>query len=89
MNAVPAIADSLEAGELEIAGQHRNFVLNYELSWLTPEKFKKARALMYQLKQLMDESRPEGEGRLYCSITVLSPVTRAKRRAPRPAKNTP
>lgn len=78
-----SIDDSLEAGALELAEGHRNFVINYELSWLTPEKFKKARALMYQIKLLMDEARPKREGRLYCSITAMCPVTRVKRRSAR------
>ncbi len=73
------VAESAEANELVLPNPDPNFVLNYELSWLTPEDFKRARALMYQLKLLMDGARPKRAGRLYASITVLTPVTRKKR----------
>jgi DNA-binding transcriptional ArsR family regulator len=76
-----SMKSSLDAGALVMSGAERNFVINYELSWLTPEKFKKARQLMYEIKQLMDEARPKGEGRLYCTLTVMCPVTRSNRRA--------
>lgn len=74
------VGDSLEAGALEMREAERNFVMNYELSRLTPERFKKARALMYQIKVLMDESRTRDEGALYCTLTVMCPVTRSRRR---------
>lgn len=76
-----ALEDSATAGALRIKGDDRNFVVNYELSWLTPEAFKRVRGLMYQVKQVMDESRGRGEGTLYVSVTVLAPVTRRRRRA--------
>lgn len=69
-----------QADRGSIVKAERNFVINYELSRLPPEKFRKARALMYELKLLMDEARTEAEGPLYASVTVLCPVTRPQRR---------
>lgn len=42
---------------------------------------------MFQVKQLMDEARPKARGRLYCSLTVLCPVTRTKRRSAKSKKD--
>lgn len=73
------LVDSAKAEALVFPTPEPNFLINYELSWLTPEDFRKVRALMYQIKLLMDKSRPKCAGRLYSSITVLAPVTRKKR----------
>jgi predicted transcriptional regulator len=74
-----AFDDSASSGTLNLPRPDPNFVLNYEVSWLTTEDFKKARALMYQLKVLMDEARVRREGKLYASITGLCPITRKRR----------
>ncbi|MFN5946604.1 MAG: winged helix-turn-helix domain-containing protein [Phycisphaerae bacterium] len=74
-----ALEGSAMAGELQLPNPEPNFVINYEVSWLKPEDFRKARALMYQIKQLMDGARPTRDGRLYASITVMCPVTRKQR----------
>ncbi len=73
------IVDSAQADALVLPTPEPNFLINYELSWLTPQDFRKVRALMYQIKLLMDGARPKCQGRLYSSITVLAPVTRKKR----------
>ncbi|MDX2017074.1 MAG: helix-turn-helix domain-containing protein [Planctomycetota bacterium] len=73
------IERSAEAGVLELPPPGPNLLLNYEVSWLTPAEFKKARALMFQLKQLMDKARPRRAGKLYASVAALCPVTRKRR----------
>lgn len=79
--AARTVEDSARAGALRINGADRNFVINYEVSWLSPPQYQRVRALMYQIKQLMDEARAQREGRLYMSMTVVAPVTRRGRRA--------
>ncbi len=89
---VRAVRDSARAGQLELQPERRNFAINYELSWLTPEAFQELRGLVRRVKQLMDDGKKRREGRLYLSLVVATPVTRKRgpvnrrRPAPNPAK---
>lgn len=77
--AARAISDAAAAGELIAPTEHRNFVVNYELTRLTPKDFKRARELSFQLKQLLDRARAKRAGRLYAAVVILSPVVRKQR----------
>lgn len=76
------VRDTAAARGLDPRAETRNISINYELSWLTPEKFLEVRALIRRLKALMDESKKTREGRLYMTLAIACPVTR-KRRAER------
>lgn len=80
------IRDAARENALLIRSAERNFLLNYELSWLTPEQFAEARELMFRLKVLMDAARPNREGRLYLTLTVAVPVVRKARTKSRSKK---
>jgi predicted ArsR family transcriptional regulator len=81
--AVRTVRDSAAAGALTLHDRERNLVVNYELGWLTPERFQEVRALVRRLKEIMDDSKPTRQGRLYMSLAIVSPVTRKRRRAER------
>jgi DNA-binding transcriptional ArsR family regulator len=72
------IRDSSRAGSLVLHEGSRNFSINYELSWLTPEAFGEVRALIGRLKKLMDAGKKRREGRLYLTLAVACPVTRKR-----------
>lgn len=76
--AVRAVRDSAAAGQLEFDEQRRNTVINYELSWLTPERFHEVRGLLRRLKQIMDDCKRSREGRLYMTLSIATPVTRRR-----------
>lgn len=73
-----AVRDSAAAKQLVFDADHRNISINYELSWLTPERFQEVRSLIRRLKQLMDEGKKSREGRLYMTLAVAIPVTRKR-----------
>jgi predicted transcriptional regulator len=70
---------SIKAGAIKL-GDGQNMVVNYELSWLTPEQFQDARALLYQVKQLLDAARPKRQGRPFVFVSVATPLTRRTKR---------
>lgn len=78
--AAKEVQTSSKTGNL-ILGEGQNFILNYEMSWLAPAQFQAARALLYQVKQLLDQARTQRAGRPFVCVTVLTPVTRRARRA--------
>ncbi|MFA6046332.1 MAG: helix-turn-helix domain-containing protein [Phycisphaerales bacterium] len=78
-----AVRDSAKARQLVLEPDGRNISINYELSWLTPEKFQEVRALIRRLKKLMDSGKKRREGRLYMTLAIATPVTR--KRGARPA----
>lgn len=73
------VAAAIRAGEVNL-GEGQNMVLNYELCWLTPEQFQAARALLYQVKQLIDAARPLRQGRPFVFVSIATPRTRKVRR---------
>lgn len=82
------VRDAARANALQIRQAERNFLLNYELSWLTPEQFVEARELMFRLKVLMDSARPRRQGRPYLTLTVAVPVVRKPRARARSKQST-
>lgn len=90
------VRDSAAARQLDFKPDTRSISINYELAWLTPEKFQEVRALIRRLKALMDESKKKREGRLYMTLAMACPVTRSRgagrtsapRARPRAAKRT-
>lgn len=81
------IVASVKAGEV-VLGDGQNLLLNYELTWLTPEQFQAARALLYQVKQLVDAARPQRRGRPFVLVWMATPRTRRARRS-RSSKRVP
>lgn len=75
------IEHSARRGALVLDSPQRNFILNYELTRLTPAQFREARALVGRLKQIMDDARASAEGELFASVVVITPVVRSSRRA--------
>lgn len=73
-----AVRDSAAAKQLVFDADERNLSINYELSWLTPEKFQEVRALVRRLKAIMDEGKKRREGRLYMTLAIATPVTRKR-----------
>jgi hypothetical protein len=71
-----AVRDASAMEEIDPTGG--NFSLNYELSWLTAADFKRAGLLVAQLKELMDKGKRKGEGKLYLSFAVITPVNRKR-----------
>lgn len=79
------VRDALKAGQLTVQPSTlRNFVLNYDVAWLTPERFRQVRGLVKQLKDIMDEGNAERHGRLYVTLTVSSPLVRRPRPSRKP-----
>lgn len=73
-----AVRDSAAARQLVFTADERNISINYELSWLTPQRFQEVRSLIRRLKQIMDEGKKSREGRLYVSLAMACPVTRKR-----------
>lgn len=82
-----AVRDAADARELDFStGPGRNYTINYELSWLTPESFQEIRRLVREIKRLMDEGKKRREGRLYLSLAIATPVVRKRSEADRRRK---
>jgi DNA-binding transcriptional ArsR family regulator len=73
-----AVRDSARAGQLVAKDDERNLAIVYELGRLTPAAFREVRALVTRIKELLDEGKRSPEGRLYLSLSVLTPVTRKR-----------
>ena len=73
-----AVRDSARAGQLVAKDDERNLAIVYELGRLAPAAFREVRALVTRIKELMDEGKRSPEGRLYLSLSVLTPVTRKR-----------
>lgn len=73
-----AVRDSAAARQLVFDHDARNLAINYELSWLTPEKFQEVRDLIRRLKAIMDDGKKRREGRLYMTLAIATPVTRKR-----------
>ena len=74
------------AGEIQTRQPGKNFTLSYDYTWLTPERFERARAALQEYFNVLAEGRSAREGRLCSSLVLLQPVTprmrgRASRRA--------
>ncbi len=80
-----AVRDTAQVGGLDPRAETRNISINYELSWLTPEKFQEVRDLIRRLKALMDDGKRRREGRLYMTLAIACPVTRKRGAGGRPA----
>jgi DNA-binding transcriptional ArsR family regulator len=85
-SAMRAVRDSARAGQLVAKDDERNLALIYELGRLTPAGFREVRALVTRIKELMDQGKRSPEGRLYLSVSVLTPVTRKRGAARRSAE---
>lgn len=79
-NMVKCLEEGLDQDELNPSRGARNFAINYELSWLTPKEYDEVRELTFKIKQVMDKARPNRQGRLYCSLTMITLAIRANRR---------
>lgn len=73
-----AVRDSAAARQLDFSADSRNISVNYELGWLTPERFAEVRALIRRLKEIMDEGKRSRSGKLYMTLAVATPVTRRR-----------
>ncbi len=73
-----AVRDSAAARQIDFSADSRNISVNYELGWLTPERFAEVRALIRRLKAIMDESKRSPSGRLYMTLAIATPVTRRR-----------
>lgn len=74
-----AVADAASAGELRLTEGSRNFLLNYDVTRLSPQDFTRAREILIELKQLLDRSRAQPGGELYAVAFVAAPITRSGR----------
>jgi predicted transcriptional regulator len=83
-----AARDAAAARELRFDGPSRNIAINYELGWLTPERFQEVRALVRRLKTIMDDAKAAREGRLYMTLVIACPVARARPKRTRAAGRT-
>jgi len=73
-----ATRDSARARQLVFDDDGRNLTISYEVSWLTPGRFRQVRALVARLRRLMKSGHGSREGRLYMSLAVAVPVTRKR-----------
>jgi len=76
------VRDTAAVRGLDPRPETRNISINYELSWLTPEKFQEVRALIRRLKAIMDEGKRAREGKLYMTLAIACPVTRRRNAKP-------
>lgn len=72
---------SSAAGEIEARSPGVNFALSFDYTWLTPESFQKARAALVEYLSILAREREKREGRVYCSLMMLQPVTARRRRS--------
>jgi hypothetical protein len=79
-----------KAGNADILRFHeseRNISINYELSWLSRERYQQVRELIRQLKAIMDEGKKTRTGDLYSTLAIACPVRPARAtRGQRPHK---
>lgn len=75
-----AVRAAASNGELQLAEDRRNFVLNYDVTKLTPAQFRRARSILGELKAFLDATRPDQAGALYAVGFVMTPMTRDARR---------
>lgn len=87
-SAAKVAAAAASSGQM-VLGPKRNLVIDYELTWLTPEGFAQARRLIDQWKALLSEGRKARQGQLYLTLALALPVTRRRRARPRRSKPGP
>lgn len=73
-----AFRDAAEAGALRITPDDLNTLVAYGLGRLTPEGFKKIRALLGEMRDTLSTGRTERSGDLYAVSIVVTPLCRKK-----------
>ena len=80
---------SASAGRLECDAASRNFAVVHYLTWLTPVRFEEVRSLLLRMSAIIEAGRRERIGDLYETLSLVTPVTRARgthaRPTPKPA----
>ena len=71
-----AVQSAAGEGALVLDDDRRNFLLNYDITKLTPSQFREARAILAQLKDFVDKSRSNTSGELYAIAFVVTPMGR-------------
>jgi hypothetical protein len=79
---------SATAGRLECDAAARNFAVTHYLTWLTPSRFEEVRSLLLRINEIIEAGRREQVGELYESLSILTPVTRARGTHARPTPKT-
>jgi predicted transcriptional regulator len=79
---------SATAGRLECDAAARNFAVTHYLTWLTTSRFEEVRSLLLRINEIVEAGRREQVGELYESLTILTPVTRARGTHARPTPKT-
>ncbi len=73
-----SLRDSAAAGRLECTPERRNFAIQYDLTWLTPERYMELRSMLLRINELIAEGRVNREGDLYSVFSIATPVTRRR-----------
>lgn len=73
-----SLRDSAAAGRLECTADRRNFAIQYDLTWLTPERYLELRSTLLRINELIAEGRANREGDLYSVFSIATPVTRRR-----------
>jgi DNA-binding transcriptional ArsR family regulator len=79
---------SASAGRLESGKASRNFAVTHYLTWLTPSRFEEIRSLLLRMSEVIEAGRRERVGDLYETLSLVTPVTRARGTHARPAPRT-
>jgi hypothetical protein len=79
---------SATAGRLACDAAARNFAVTHYLTWLTPSRFEEVRSLLLRINEIIEAGRREQVGELYESLSILTPVTRARGTHARPTPKT-
>ena len=80
---------SATAGRLACDAAARNFAVTHYLTWLTPSRFEEVRSLLLRINEIIEAGRREQIGELYESLSILTPVTRARGTHARPTHARP
>ena len=80
---------SATAGRLACDAAARNFAVTHYLTWLTPSRFEEVRSLLLRINEIIEAGRREQVGELYESLSILTPVTRARGTHARPTHARP
>ncbi len=81
------VASSAKARRLRFTAADRNISINYELSWLTRERYEQVRKHIRAIKAVMDDAKAAREGDLYLTLNIAVPVTRKPRKTTRRSTN--
>lgn len=76
-----ALIDAAKAKILNHTSSGRNFAMNLEMAWLTPQDFSRIRRKIVEIKKIMDRAKRPHNGQAFLTIAMAIPLPRRSRKS--------